>query len=117
MPGAANARHGEGKEHDTSLDRQLNAQPRQTASRSAITLANKPANSFIQYGEVWGCDDGFTKSGATCVSIFSKTGGQPQNSYVQYRTIWGCEDGFTKQSGKCVSIYAKKRVIAKKKDE
>ena len=117
MPIMANAEHGGEKHPDTSLDRQLNAKPKQTTARTAITNANKPANSFIQYGEVWGCDDGFTKSGQKCVSIFANVGGQPENSYVQYRTIWGCEEGFRKESGKCVSIFTKKKVFPKKEDE
>ena len=95
---------------DSALNRQLLAVPGRSETRSSVKLTpDQPPNSFVQYGDVWGCHDGFTKSGEKCISIFSKYGGQPENSYVQYRTIWGCTAGFRKEGSKCVSVFTKRK--------
>lgn len=100
---------------DSSYERQLQANPARKKNRSVKVTPDQPSNSYVQYGDVWGCNDGFDKSANTCVSIFAKIGGQPENSYVQYGTIWGCKRGFRKEGNKCVSIFTKKKVIPKKK--
>ena len=122
LPGLAGAQSASGTKADSSpdssYDRQLQVNPGRSRSESGSVklIPNQPPNSFIQYGDVWGCNDGFDKSGNKCVSIFSKIGGQPENSYVQYGTIWGCERGFRREGKKCVSIFTKRKVIPKKKD-
>ena len=118
LPAVAGAQSANGKKPDSSYSRQLQANAgRVETLGSDKLLPDQPPNSFIQYGEVWGCNDGFTKSGNKCVSIFSKFGGQPANSFVQYRTIWGCTAGFTKERNKCVSVFTKKRVVLRKKNK
>ncbi len=103
---------------DSSYDRQLQVNPGRSrlGSGTVKSIPDQPPNSFVQYGDVWGCNDGFDKSGNKCVSIFSKIGGQPENSYVQYGTIWGCKRGFRKEDNKCVSIFTKRKVISRKKE-
>ena len=110
LPAMAGPKSANGKKPDSSLSRQLDAKPARQQYRSAKMIPGQPPNSFVQYGEIWGCNDGFTKLGAKCISIFSKIGGPPENSYVQYRTIWGCTAGFTKEGSKCVSVFTKKRI-------
>ena len=105
----AGAQSASGKKPDSSYSRQLQAKPARPVYRSAKLTPDQPPNSFVQYGDVWGCHDGFTKSGEKCISIFSKYGGQPENSYVQYRTIWGCTAGFRKEGSKCVSVFTKRK--------
>ena len=117
-PAVVNAQSANSTRADSSFERQLQADPGQSRSesRSVKSIPNQPPNSFIQYGDVWGCNDGFDKSGNKCVSIFSKIGGQPDNSYVQYGTIWGCRKGFRREGNKCVSIFTKRKVISKKEE-
>ncbi len=121
LPAVAGAQSANDKKADSSPDssyeRQLQASPGQTKTGSAKVTPDQPQNSFIQYGDVWGCNDGFDKSGTECVSIFSEIGGQPENSYVQYGTIWGCTRGFSREGNRCVSIFTKKRVILQKKKD
>ena len=112
----AGAQSANSQKPDSSYSRQLQANAGRSDTKSVKLTPDQPPNSFIQYGEVWGCYDGFTKLGNKCVSIFSKFGGQPENSYVQYRTVWGCTAGFTKEGGKCVSVFAKKKVVLKTED-
>lgn len=116
LPGMAGAQSANGNKPDSSYSRQLQADTGRSDTKSVKLTPDQPPNSFIQYGEVWGCYDGFTKLGNKCVSIFSKFGGQPENSYVQYRTIWGCTAGFTKEGNKCVSVFTKKKVVLKTED-
>lgn len=112
----AGAQSANGNKPDSSHSRQLQANPDQVAIKSFKATPDQPPNSYVQYGEVWGCYDGFTKLGNKCISIFSKFGGQPKNSFVQYRTIWGCTAGFTKEANKCVSVFTKKKAVLKIKD-
>jgi len=117
FPAGAGAQDANGKKPDSSHSRQLLAQPGPTPEPTFTkSIPRQPANSFVQYGDVWGCNDGFRKLGKKCVSIFSKAGGQPANSFVQYRTIWGCDDGFKKEGNKCVSVFTKSSVSMKTKD-
>ena len=114
LPAVAGAQGADSKTDYSSYERQLQASPVRTKSRSIKVTPDQPPNSFIQYGDVWGCNDGFDKSGNTCVSIFSKFGGPPENSYVQYGTIWGCTRGFRREDNKCVSVFTKKKAVLKK---
>lgn len=116
LPATAGAQSANGNKPDSSHSRQLQANPDQVAIKSFKATPDQPPNSYVQYGEVWGCYDGFTKLGNKCISIFSKFGGQPKNSFVQYRTIWGCTAGFTKEANKCVSVFTKKKAVLKIKD-
>ena len=116
LPAVAGAQSANGKKPDSSLSRQLQANAGRAETRSVNLTPGQPPNSFVQYGDVWGCYDGFTKLGSKCISNFSKFGGQPENSYVQYRTIWGCKAGFTKEGNKCVSVFTKKKVVLKTED-
>ncbi len=113
LPAAAGAQSAKGKKADSSYERQLQANSARTKSSSVKLIPDQPPNSFIQYGDVWGCNDGFDKSGNTCVSIFAELGGQPENSYVQYGTIWGCKRGYSREDNKCESIFTKRRVISR----
>ena len=113
----AGAQSANGQKPDSSLARQLQANAGQREiSKYVKVTPDQPPNSFVQYGEVWGCYDGYTKSGSKCVSIFSKFGGQPENSYVQYRTVWGCKAGFRKENNRCVSVFTKKKVVLRDED-
>ncbi len=116
LPVIAGAQSANGQNPDSSYSRQLQANSGRLETRSVKLTPGQPPNSFIQYGEVWGCNRGFTKSGSKCISIFSKFGGPPENSYVQYGTIWGCTAGFRKEANKCVSVFTKKKVVLKTKD-
>ncbi len=116
LPAVAGAQSAKGKKADSSYERQLQVNPGRSVESSVKVTPDQPSNSFIQYGDVWGCNDGFDKLANTCVSIFSKIGGQPENSYVQYGTIWGCTKGFSREGNTCVSIFTKRRVIPKKKE-
>ena len=113
----ASAQSPNGNKPDSSHSRQLQANSGRTSTGKNVKLTpGQPPNSFVQYGEVWGCNKGFTKSGSQCISIFSKFGGPPENSYVQYGTIWGCTAGFTKDANKCVSVFIKKKMFVKTED-
>jgi len=118
LPAKASAQSANDRKPDSSLSRQLQANPGRSETRSPVKLTpDQPPNSYVQYGDVWGCYDGFTKLGSKCISIFSKIGGPPENSYVQYRTIWGCTAGFRKEGSKCVTVFTKRKVRLKKEDE
>ena len=116
LPAVAGAQSAKGKKADSSYERQLQVNPRRSFNSFVKVTPDQPSNSFVQYGEVWGCNDGFDKSGNKCVSIFAEIGGQPENSYVQYGTIWGCTRGYRREGNKCESIFTKKKVISKNKD-
>lgn len=117
MPAKAGAQSANDSAPTSSYERQREANPGQVKSRSVKVTPDQPPNSFVQYGDVWGCNDGFDKTKNKCVSIFSKIGGPPENSYVQYGTIWGCKKGYTRDGNKCVSIFTKRKVYLKKDDE
>ncbi len=117
LPAATGAQSAKGEQADSSYERQLEVNPDRTKNRSVKVTPDQPPNSFIQYGDVWGCNDGFDKSGTQCVSIFDEYGGQPENSYVQYGTIWGCTRGFRREGATCVSVFTKKKAYVKKKKE
>lgn len=108
MPAVAGAQTADDKKPDSIHTRQRDAifVPSNKSFTAVKPTLDQPPNSFVQYGDVWGCDDGFTKKGNTCISIFSKNGGQPENSFVQYGTKWGCNDGFRKVGDKCVDIFS-----------
>ena len=114
LPAVAGAQSAKGKKADSSHERQLQANPGRSLNGSVKLTPDQPPNSFIQYGDIWGCNDGFDKLANTCVSIFAKFGGQPENSYVQYGTIWGCKRGFRREDNKCESIFTKKKMVLKK---
>ncbi|MCH7550351.1 MAG: hypothetical protein IIA35_01415 [Proteobacteria bacterium] len=117
LPAMAGAQSANGNKPDSSYKRQLQAGTGRTETRNSVKLTpDQPPNSYVQYGDVWGCYDGFTKLGSKCISIFSKIGGPPENSYVQYRTIWGCTAGFRKEGSKCVTVFTKKKVRLKTED-
>ena len=116
LPAMAGAQSANDKKPDSSYSRQLQANAGRSETKSVRVTPDQPPNSYVQYGDVWGCYDGFTKLGSKCISIFSKIGGPPENSYVQYRTIWGCTAGFRKEGSKCVSVFTKKKVRLKTED-
>ena len=117
-PAVARADSHKGEKLSSSYDRQLDAASTlsKKGSGSVDLVHNQPPNSFVQYGDVWGCNDGYRKTATTCVSIFAAFGGQPTNSYVQYGTIWGCKDGFRKETDKCVSAFTKRKSGSKAKE-
>ena len=118
LPAIASAQSAKGNKPDSSYGRQLQANSGRVDTRRSVKLTpDQPPNSFVQYGEVWGCNKGFTKSGNRCISIFSKFGGPPLNSYVQYGSVWGCTAGFRKEGNRCVSVFTKKKVVVKTEDE
>lgn len=117
LPAKASAQSANDIKPNSAQNRQLLANPGRSVTRSSVKLTpDQPPNSYVQYGDVWGCYDGFTKLGSKCISIFSKIGGPPENSYVQYRTIWGCTAGFRKEGSKCVTVFTKKKVRLKTED-
>ncbi len=117
LPAKASAQSANDIKPNSAQNRQLLADPGRSEIRSSVKLTpDQPPNSYVQYGDVWGCHDGFTKLGSKCISIFSKIGGPPENSYVQYRTIWGCTAGFRKEGSKCVTVFTKKKVRLKTED-
>ena len=65
---------------------------------SSTSQSRTPANSWVS-GSTWYCNDGYQKSGNSCVSIKA-----PANSWVSGST-WYCSDGYKKVGNSCISIY------------
>ena len=117
MPVTAYAQSAKEIKPDSSFERQRQVSASPSAKGSIETPFVQPPNSFIQYGDIWGCNDGYDKLKNACVSIFSKFGGPPEHSYVQYGTIWGCKRGFSRESNKCISIFDIRRVGSRAKTQ
>ncbi len=71
---------------------------------ASTQMPRQPPNSWV-HGINWYCNDGFEKSGNSCVSIFAGMPRQPPNSWV-HGSNWYCNDGFKKSGNSCVSIFS-----------